>query len=280
VGNQKDKCTKMLEKSIIVSAHPDDEILWFSSIMDKVDEIVFCFLNCKSKPNLGIGRSKSLLEHPIKNISYLDIEESETFNSADWQDPVVTEFGIEISKNGVSDKKYRENYYTLKQHLKKKLDSYLNVFTHNPWGEYGNEEHVQVYRVVKELQGKMKFNLWFSNYCSNSSFNLMLRYISGFDSEYVTLKTNKIIGNYIKNLYKKNNCWTWYDDWEWFNEESFMKDKDKNYTDEIRTYGHIFPLNMLKFDPLSEAGGKAEAKSNFWRDLILRRVKASLRGNR
>jgi LmbE family N-acetylglucosaminyl deacetylase len=37
------------EKSIVVSAHPDDEILGFSSIVDRVDEVVLCYLNCPSK---------------------------------------------------------------------------------------------------------------------------------------------------------------------------------------------------------------------------------------
>ena len=59
----------MLDKSIIVSAHPDDEILWFSSIAEKVDKIVFCFSDCDSHPDWSTGREKSLSEYPIKNIT-------------------------------------------------------------------------------------------------------------------------------------------------------------------------------------------------------------------
>ena len=256
---------QMFEKSVIVIAHPDDEILWFSSLLKKISAITICFLDIKSKPYIGIKRQKSLLEHPI-NISCLGLEESETFYSADWQNPVVTKFGIEISKKGVSDKEYRENYYKLKQRLESRLERYINVFTHNPWGEYGNEDHIQVYRVIKELQGKMKFNLWFSNYCSNISFNLMLRYISGFNSEYVTLETDKSLGSCIKGLYEKNNCWTWYDDWEWFRQESFMNDSRLN--DGNKKYGHLLPLNMIKFDPSGEAQQKADTKAYSWWQLF------------
>lgn len=262
----------MLEKSIIVSAHPDDEVLWFSSILDKVDKVVICFLESYSKPDCSNGRKKSLLEHPIKNLCCLGINEIGAFGAADWNSPVITRFGIKFLKNDLL-KEYEGNYYKLKEQLKNKLNGYHNVFTHNPWGEYGHEEHVQVYRVVKELQGEKKFNLRFSNYCSNISFNLMMRYISGFDSEYVTLETNKSLGNYVMSLYKENNCWTWYDDWEWFNEESFMK--DKNDTGGVKTYGHIFPLNMIKFDPLIdvETNGRSNNKQDALRKSIVETIK-------
>ncbi len=76
----------------------------------------------------------------------------------------------------------------------------------------------------------------------------MLKYNSGFDSEYVTLRTNKLLEEQIKELYKRNGCWTWYDYWEWFNEESFMKDRNRIFEEEINEYGHIFPLNMIKVE--------------------------------
>jgi hypothetical protein len=80
----------------------------------------------------------------------------------------------------------------------------------------------------------------------HNSLKLILEYVSGFDSGYVTLKTNKTIANHMKHIYSRNHCWTWYDDWEWFNEESFTKDKD--HAAEIKNYGHIFSSNMIKFN--------------------------------
>lgn len=234
----------ILRNSILLVAHPDDEVLWFSSIFDKVDEVMFCFMNSQLNPQWSIGRRQILLELPIRKVSCLEMEESEVFNCADWKHPVINEYGIEITKRGVSDKKYKENYYKIKEKLRVKLVNYQNVFTHNPWGEYGNEEHIQIYRVAKEIQKDIKFNLWFSNYCSNKSYYLMLRYISGFSSDYITIKSNKTLANQVKSLYIKNGCWTWYEDWVWFNEESFMKDKEPEENPKV--YGHIFPLNMIK----------------------------------
>jgi len=172
---------EILKDSIIIAAHPDDEILWFSSILNKVGRIIICFLECEPNAQLTIGRKRTLSEYPMKNISCLEIAESMVFDDINFRNPLITKYGIEISNDNIAKKRYINNYYNLRKMLRNKLKDYQNVFTHNPWGEYGHEEHIQVYRVVKELQKEMKFNLWFSNYCSNKSIDLMLRHILGFE---------------------------------------------------------------------------------------------------
>jgi glycosyltransferase involved in cell wall biosynthesis len=237
----------MLDKAIIVSAHPDDEVLWFSSILDKVDEVVVCFLGNESHPWWTVGRRKSLLEYPRKNISCLNVDESEVFlNGADWQNPVITDYGLEIAGKSFPERidKYKNNYDELKQRLEKQLDGYRNVFTHNPWGEYGHEEHVQVYRVIKGLQDKMSFNLWYSNYVSNKSFKLMFNHFDRFRFEHAVFETNKSLAREIKGIYTKNKCWTWFDDWEWFEEESFIKETAS--PKEEQRQGRLFPTNVIK----------------------------------
>ena len=230
------------ENSIIVSAHPDDEILWFSSIIERVNKILFCYLDCKSNPSWSEGRRRSLSEYPMRNISCLGIDEAEVFHAANWCNPLASKFGIKIASQKISIQ-YKINYYKLKKQLKKRLIGYSNVFTHNPWGEYGNEEHIQVYRVIRELQNTLKFNLWFPNYCSNKSISLMTKYISIFNPQYVTLRTNKTLSKKIKVLYQKNGCWTWYTDWQWLEEETFIRDSENE--DTKRNYGKMFPLNII-----------------------------------
>jgi len=257
------------QKATIVGAHPDDEILWFSSILDKVDRTIICFLKCESMPNWTTGRIKSLTEHPIKNISCLRIDESEVFSVANFRDPVVTKYGIEIADKQISDRKYIENFYKLTKEMKTKLIDCKNVFTHNPWGEYGNEEHIQIYRVIKNLKEELGFTLWFPNYSSNKSYKLMLKHISNANSEYVTLKTNKILSDHIKRIYKKNGCWTWYDDWKWFDEESFIKDNQlENGT---QKYGHMFPLNLINVNMSNKLGKKPDRKLRIFRQFAFKR---------
>lgn len=236
----------ILEKSIIVSAHPDDEVLWFSSILDKVNEIVICFVNNESYPQWNVGRQKSLAAYPMRNLSILNIDQSEVFNGGDWNNPVMTDYGIKIVNKKLSDRgeQYKKNYERLRQQLEKHLPGFLNVFTHNPWGEYGHEEHIQVYRAVKSLQDNLKFNLWYSNYVSNKSFKLMMSHLNRFHFEYASLKTNKVLARDIRDIYKRNKCWTWYDHWEWYNEESFIKERDFEQRD--KKVGNLFPINLVK----------------------------------
>ncbi|HHL44942.1 MAG TPA: hypothetical protein ENJ24_00065 [Gammaproteobacteria bacterium] len=236
----------MFSNSILVVAHPDDEILWFSSIMKQMDEILFCFCDYPSLPALGNARKKVLAEYPLDNISNLDIEESGSFSGADWNTPTESPSGMAITQGRRIKLRYRKNFNILEKLLAEKLRDYDNVFTHNPWGEYGHEDHVQVYRAIKKVQQQHAFQIWFSNYASNRSAKLMFNYISGFDSRYISLPTNPAMAQKIATLYKRHGCWTWYGDYHWFEQECFTQDVLP--TEDIKNYGHLFPINMLKTD--------------------------------
>ena len=90
----------------------------------------------------------------------------------------------------------------------------------------------------------MSFNLWFTNYCSNKSIKLYTDYSSIIDKEHITLETNKKFAIKIKNIYQKNSCWTWYDDWDWLSEDVFISLSPNN--SEPQTFGFSIPLNMIK----------------------------------
>ena len=239
---------QMLERSALVVAHPDDEILWFSSVVKNVDHIVFCFLELEDDSAVSEGRRRALRDFPLQQISSLGIKEAGVFNMR--PQPTVT--GLELCRahSGSRQKSvYVQNFDELRQHLRQVLTGYQNVITHNPWGEYGHEEHVQVYRAVKDVQAQLGFDVWVSNYCSNRSFRLMESYITGFRSDYVTVPVNKEFATEVRDLYKRNGCWTWYDNFEWFNEESFIRDHGMVYS--AAGYGHLFPLNIVRME-LSE----------------------------
>lgn len=230
-------------KSLIIVAHPDDEILWFSSILESVSKVIICFLECLSKPRWKEGRQRSINQYPIKKVSCLGVVESEMFQCANWNDPIKTDYGLEITKEGVSDSLYRNNYHLLKELIRKSINGYRDIFTHSPWGEYGNEEHVQIYRIVKELQREFKFDIWFPAVCSNKSFKLMSEHIESFRSEYIVLKTNKMMADDIKSLYEKNDCWTWYEKWKWFEKDTYLK--DSYVVESEKEYGYSFPFNFV-----------------------------------
>jgi LmbE family N-acetylglucosaminyl deacetylase len=233
----------VLEKSIIVAAHPDDENLWFSSILSKVDSIILCFLPVASRPAWTEGRRKSLAEYPLENIICLELEESEVFRGADWNHPVKTEYGLEIAENEHPDTVYRNNFCLLVTRLRETLRGCKNVFTHNPWGEYGHVEHVQVYRAVKFLQSELQFRLWYTSYASNKSAFLMARECSTMGPNLGLMKTDKALAESIAGLYKRNECWTWYTDYEWCDHETFVLDID--HAEQRGLKGSVLSLNMI-----------------------------------
>jgi hypothetical protein len=245
---------QIYQDSLLIVAHPDDEVLWFSSILDKVDHIIICFLERKSKPAWSEGRKLALLNYPLKNLSCLEIDESVVFNDNNWHNPVNTNYGLRIKDKNKPEQQYIQNFHEIKQKLKPILQNYSNVITHNPWGEYGNEEHIQIYRVLNELQHMNNYNLWFNNYCSNKSLKIVLNYMYMFNFDSVTFKTNKKLSKNIQKLYQKYECWTWYADWQMFDQETFIK----NETDlrNIDKAGQAFPLNFIKVQFSNQKKGK------------------------
>jgi len=246
----------MLEKSIIVSAHPDDEILWFSSLLKSVDNIVFCFPDEIADPHFGERRKKAVLNYPLQNVFSLELASVGVWRPQCFVSPRFNKYGIELTGEDVTNsahaKKYEENYYELRRKLASVLSQYQNVITHNPWGEYGHEEHIQVYRVVSELQKKIGFNLWYSSYCSSRTVNLVLQCICV--AEEVTLPTDVGLAKELMKFYEMNACWTWYKDWHWPLQETFIRQGGCTPSD-IKNVS-LVPLNLILMPQMPQEFGR------------------------
>jgi LmbE family N-acetylglucosaminyl deacetylase len=216
------KCTAL------VVAHPDDEALWATSVLSRVERIVFCFGLIASRPDWSEGRRRCLSDYPLPTVTNLGLQESEVFDGALWPDPVETKYGLAVRRRrgampAFSDKCYRENYTRLVRELRTVLTGYSSVITHNPWGEYGHEEHVQVFRAVAELQNELGFALWVSGYVSDKSYALMLRNWPMLDPSFQVFPTDPDLGARLKALYAQHDCWTWFRDYVWPAHEYFYR---------------------------------------------------------
>ncbi|MFH2066089.1 MAG: GlcNAc-PI de-N-acetylase [Pseudomonadota bacterium] len=236
----------IFQNAIIVAAHPDDEILWFSSIIEKVKQVVICYVLQESKPEWTAGRVQALSKYPLGNMHTLNFHLSDVFNCGDWKYPLSTPYGIHLSRNGCHRDLYESNYLKLKNEFKVMLRPYQHVFTHNPWGEYGHEEHVQLFRVIQELQSQLGFTLWVSNYVSNHSIYLYLESVRMMDEYFFRLPTNKKRAAQIRDLYKECGCWTWYPDFQWCDEDVFLR-IDLSQSNK-RRIGKSYPLNFIDVD--------------------------------
>lgn len=251
----------IFDNSIIVAAHPDDEILWFSSLLEKADHVALCYLGELVNPEFGRYRSQALSQFPLsEKMSCLELTALGISRPRNFISPKFSPFGIELvpdsklPKNG--QKHYEKNYVILRDKLADILGEFKNVVTHNPWGEYGHEEHVQVYRAVKDLQPRLGFDLWISNYCSTRTVGLIGSIAKA--SQVVTLPTNSQLAKRIMDIYIQYQCWTWYEDWQWPSEETFFQEAP-NGSPGIN-YGSVLPFNLIVKPPLPVQAVQGESK--------------------
>lgn len=264
---------EFLENSVIIGAHPDDELLWFNSILRDADEVIIVYREFWAQPGLAEARAAALAEYPRDKVSCLDISESGAYGCANWADPVLTDFGIgfsiEANRRAMTRlarksmaalptvklqrvaaasvaATYEANFQLICDRLEQRLRPDMNVFTHNPWGEYGHEEHIQVFRALNLLRDKIGFKLWMSNYCTERALPLAMRHFSTAPGSYIRLPTDKAFADEVASIYRKHECWTWADDWAWFDEECFME--APRQAGGAAAHRHLFPLNFFTID--------------------------------
>jgi len=232
-------------KSALIVAHPDDEILFFSSIIDKVDIVIICFMGNARVPQRRSARMRVLNEYPLKNILTLDIETSGASGSVDWNEPVESYAGLKI-QDVSAEQSYRKTYEDMLNKLRDKLGGYKTVYTHNPWGEYGHADHVQVHRAVDSLARELEFQVMFSNYVSPKSMKLALPYISrnGY-LEPISRPTNINLAHQVRDLYIKEDCWTVPESFSWPKFESFNSKTVNSNDGENSEKSHLFALNFI-----------------------------------
>lgn len=234
-----------MSESVLIVAHPDDEILWFSSIIESVDKIIILF----SKSNDGQvseGRKKisgnNLLPYAHK-VLFLNIDESNSFNKLNWDDPKIDQFGAKISSQA-----YKKNYYKICNLLKDLILPFDVIYTHNPWGEYGHEEHIQIFKSIIDIANLEKQQVCVSGYFSERSYKLMDFYRYCLKDQNIYKNNNRGLCNSVKKIYYDNNAWTWADDYSWPQNECFFRiDNNKQLSfDELEPL-YAFPvMNFIR----------------------------------
>ncbi len=193
----------------IVVAHPDDEALWLSSALGQAGRIVFCYGDPYLRPKLAAARRQAVAAFPLDGLVDLAIPESGAGFAVDWPVPALTAFGADINESAARQR-YEANFPKLVAALRPVLANCRDVYTHNPWGEYGHAEHLQVYRAVMELQTELGFTLWFSNYVSARSWPLAKQLAGQIRwSERVEQTTDTKTARRLMRIYAHFGAWTW-----------------------------------------------------------------------
>lgn len=201
-------------------AHPDDEVLWASSIIREAKKIIICYEETDQSLEVTNGRKELVKNFPLKNLISLRIKESNTYQATNWRKPTENEYGIYCSRNS---RAYKNNFHLLVDRIKDHIEDDDVVVTHNPWGEYGHEEHVQVYRAVTSLRKKCDFRLFVTGYVGDRVIHFMEQNTGRLGQASRLFAIDKDFCHGLKRHYQVHNSWTWDDNYEWPDFECFYE---------------------------------------------------------
>lgn len=193
----------------LVVAHPDDEALWLSSAIAGADRIVLCFGDLFERPRDSAARRAAAAALPWEGLVRLEVPESGVKTVVDWASPRLTASGIAIAEAAARGR-YEDNYARLRAALRGALAGAAAVYTHNPWGEYGHAEHIQVHRAVADLQAELGYTMWFSNYVGHKSWPLarsLGRKV--WWAKRRSMPPDRETARRLMRLYKRHGVWTW-----------------------------------------------------------------------
>ena len=213
------------DRSIIVMAHPDDEVLWASSALARAGRLLLAYEALPGRPDITAGRQAARARFP-RPVESLRLAETGSFGAAAWPDPVETPEGLAVaagpsSMPGFDPAAYRGGFATLVARLRPALAGVRTVITHAPWGEYGHEDHVQLFRAVEALKDALGFALWVPAHVSARSFPLMQRNLGRLGAPTPPMPTDRRLAETLRALYRETGCWTWVDDHAWPEAEVF-----------------------------------------------------------
>ncbi len=216
------------KKYCVVVAHPDDEILWASSLLENAEIIIICFSGIPGNKELTIAREKVKENYTLPNTIFLDLyQASPSLIPTDWKTGERSKYGMKFGRSMVD---YKENYFQLIKKLDKFLSKIEIVYTHSPWGEYGHPEHVQVNHSIIELSKKYEFETWVFGYTSKKTLEMMEQNAYLLNQNPKMLRSNLAIYDQLKKLYITYGCWTYFDNYKPPNFDIFYKLETKNLT--------------------------------------------------
>ena len=204
-----------LGDAAIVVAHPDDEVLWFSSLTAKVGRIVMCYGPNPRVAERGEQRRNVIQAYPFNTVQFFDLPEPGL-----WRGRSLGSVESELARPVQEDPNYRSS---LIYRLRGALQGFTTVFVHNPWGEYGHDDHRRLHAAVMALREEMNLAVYVSNYVERRALGLMDSALNEGVSDIVSFPVDRTEIDPIVQLYQSNSCWTWSQNWGWPKEEHFFR---------------------------------------------------------
>jgi LmbE family N-acetylglucosaminyl deacetylase len=208
---------------LVVVAHPDDEVLWLSAALPYASRIVAAFSVAIGDPALTRGRELVRAHYPFSGFEFLGLSNADVFSQSDFLSRTPVEHGVSLMSSCPRERveRYRSNYSALLAALDPYLGPGTEVVTHNPWGEYGHEEHVQVNHAIVSLAARHGCSVWVWDGFSTEELvanDVWLRadyYPDNAVALVPSLELAVDIDRYreIRDLYRRYGAWTFHDDY-------------------------------------------------------------------
>jgi LmbE family N-acetylglucosaminyl deacetylase len=208
---------------LLVVAHPDDETLWLEPWLGDDTVVVVAFADSSTRPALSAARHAVRTRFPYGAMEFLGLDSLEVLGRSDWRRRSPTGYGVELDAACPVPllAAYQDNYSALRERLEPYLAAHPVVVTHNPWGEYGHEEHVQVCRAVLDVGASLGTCVWAWDGLSSaalaaSSMRLRDDFYGRRVEALPRVSRAADLARYreLKRLYEDANAWTWDPDYE------------------------------------------------------------------
>lgn len=227
--------------AMIVAAHPDDEALWFSSILGSAPHVAIAYLDERDQPDLVAERQAVRSAYPLRSVSWLQVQGSGNFGREVFNGD-LSEYGAPLEAAETDQRAYAESYRVLVERLRPLIESAQpeRLVTHAPWGEYGHADHVQAFRAVEQIAGELDIPVWFPLYVSARTYQVSRRWVhKGAGEGPVTLPCDTKLAHQLRDLYIEKGCWTWDANFQWFEHDTFVR------ADRSGTGGARVPMNFV-----------------------------------
>jgi LmbE family N-acetylglucosaminyl deacetylase len=210
-------------EALVVVAHPDDEVLWLAGVLPHATKILVAFGVASGDPTLT--RERELVRHsyPYRGFEFLGLQHADVFGQSDFLSRVPVDHGVNLMRSCQPERaeRYASNYPALVAAVDPHVTAETNIYTHNPWGEYGHEEHIQVNHAMVALARRHGCSVWAWDGLSSQeliSNDVWLR--ADFYPEHALddvpsheLEVDLERFREIRALYQRHRAWTWRDDY-------------------------------------------------------------------
>ncbi len=214
---------KNFDKGILIVAHPDDECLFATSILDSISMLIICFNDIPKEEVISLKRINSIESYPLKDLKVLSLnlkQSEKAFFPINWLNINEKFSGI---NGGYINTSYDNNFNKILNKLRIIIPNNSLIISHNPWGEYGHAEHCQVFKASFQIAKETNSRLFVDGYFSNLSKVYANRKLHLLKQINFVFKTNIKLYNLLKNHYSKFGCWTWYENYQLPKNESFFE---------------------------------------------------------